>query len=151
MPNHLTAINEKSPTGYTWKIRVIETGEKIESLFWQYPDATTDLGLEKKTFEEWDASIFPENFPKPIEGLTVNSIEQKCNGVFLTMCETLQERQQYLNEIYKSGFYALGLQPFPNGNGDYFFETIDEYPLDPENDIVSFCFQICKYNDKVVK
>ena len=150
-PNtHLTAINKKSPTGYTFEIRVIETGIKSESLFWQYPDANTDLGLEEIVLKEWDESIFPEKFPKPTEGLTIESIEQKSNGVFLTMKGTPSDRQQYLNEIYKSGFYATGVQPFPNENGDYFFEGFNDYPTDPDTPI-SFYFQICKYNDKVVK
>lgn len=147
---HLAAINEKSPTGYTYEIRVVITDTKIESLFWQYPDANTDLGLEEKVFEEWDTSVFPKNFPKPTAGLIIESIEQKSNGVFLMLKGTISDRQVYLNEIYKSGFYVTGVQPFPNDNGDYFFEGFNEYPTGP-NDSVSFYFQICKNNDKVVK
>lgn len=150
-PNtHLTAINEKSPTGYTYEIRLSPTDVKIDSLFWQYPDANTDLGLEEKVYEEWDESIFPENFPKPTEGLTIVSIEQKSNGVFLTLKGTSMDESLYLQEIYRSGFYHVGVQPWRNENGDYFFQVDNNFGVDPDVPI-TFYLQICKYNDKVVK
>lgn len=152
-PNtHLTAINEKSPTGYTYEIRVIPTDVKIEALFWQYPDANTDLGLEEKVFVEWDESVFPENFPKPSGELSIVSIEQKSNGVFLTLKGTLSDKGTYLEEIYKSGFYNMGVQPYCNENGNYFFEGYIENPsYDNLEKPITFYLQICKYNDKVVK
>lgn len=150
-PNtHLTAINEKSPTGYTYEIRLSPTDVKIDSLFWQYPDANTDLGLEEKVYEDWDESIFPENFPKPTEGLTIVSIEQKSNGVFLELKGTRMDESLYLQEIYRSGFYNVGVQPWRNENGDYFFEVDNNFGADPDVP-VTFYLQICKYNDKVVK
>ena len=150
-PNtHLTAINEKSPTGYTYEIRLSPADVKIDSLFWQYPDANTDLGLEEKVYEDWDESIFPENFPKPTEGLTIVSIEQKSNGVFLTLKGTSMDESLYLQEIYRSGFYHVGVQPWRNENGDYFFQVDNNFGADPDVP-VTFYLQICKYNDKVVK
>lgn len=148
--NHLEAINKKSPTGYTYEIRVVHTDLKIESLFWQYPDKNTDLGLEEKVFEEWDESVFPENFPKPTNGLTIVSIEQKNNGVFLTLKGTVGNADIYQKEIYKSGFYASSIQPFPNENGDYFFVEYPDSMTNPDSQY-TFIFQVCKYNDKVVK
>ncbi len=148
--NHLEAINKKSPTGYTYEIRVVRTDLKIESLFWQYPDKNTDLGLEEKVFEEWDESVFPENFPKPTNELTIVSIEQKSNGVFLTLKGTPGDVDVYQKEIYKSGFHASAIQPFPNDNGDYFFVEYHDSMMNPDAQY-TFTFQICKYNDKVVK
>ncbi len=47
---HLTAINEKSPTGYTFEITVFPKSQQTDCLFWKYPDKGTDLGLEPMTF-----------------------------------------------------------------------------------------------------
>ena len=150
-PNtHLTAINEKSPTGYTYEIRIIPTDVNVEALFWQYPDANTDLGLEEKVYEKWDEAIFPENLPKPPESMVIKSIEQKSNGVFITFYGTPTDRQLYLEELFKNGFYSSGVQPYCNDKGDYFFENFIDVPSGPD-DHVLFYFQICKYNEKVVK
>ena len=148
---HLEAINEKSPTGFTYEITVLPAERQEECLFWEFPDANTDLGLEPKTFDEWPAEYLPEDFPRPGDKIEILEMEQKSNGLFITVKGNIDDIAEYQKEIAaKMGFLST-VQPLRNANGDYIFYepvgTPSGVPGVPE----TWRFQICPPNDLIIK
>ena len=149
--SHLTTINKESPTGYTYEIRVTQTDIKIpQSMYWEYPDMNTDLGLEELTFEAWPYEYLPEEFPcaEDVEGLTVTEIYQNKNGVFITIEGPVTAVQQFETKLWTSGFYTRALQPHVTEDGDYFY-----YPsvaeMEPGSNTLTIRYQVCKFNEHV--
>lgn len=150
--SHLTAINEKSPTGYTYEIRVKQTDIRIpDSMYWEYPDMSTDLGLEELTFEEWPYEYLPEEFPcaEDIEGITVKEKYQNKNGVFITIEGSITAFQQFEYQIFTSGFYMRAKQPHVTQNGDYFYYVPGVGGMQPGSETITVQYQICKFNEHV--
>ena len=148
---HLTAINEKSPTGYTYEIRVKHTDKRApESMYWEYPDMYTDLGLEVMTFHEWPYEYLPEKFPcaYDFEGVTVSELYQNQNGVFITLDGLWQDLSKFNYALFTSGFYMRSVQPHVSEDGDYLYE-IPTYGMDPNTGKAQLKYQVCKFNEHV--
>lgn len=133
--------------GYAYEINVRRTVLDVpDSLFWKYPSPDTDLGYERKKFDEWPAELLPENIPVPDAG-KIKSMEVRPNGVFITV----KDRVGFENKLFEAGYYEMALQPHRDKDGNYFYieygatETIDgEY-------YITIVFQFCKYNEYIEK
>jgi len=150
--SHLTSINEESPTGYTYEIRIKQTDLRApEGMYWEYPDMSTDLGLEELTFEEWPYEYLPEEFPcaEDIEGITVKEKYQNKNGVFITIEGSITAVQQFEYQIFTSGFYTRAKQPHVTQNGDYFYYVPGVGGMQPGSETITVQYQICKFNEHV--
>ena len=150
--SHLTAINENSPTGYTYEIRVKQTDIRVpESMYWDYPDINTDLGLEKITFEEWPYEYLPEEFPcaEGVEGISVVEMYQAENGVYITIEGSWEDVAKYEHLIFTSGFYSRAKQPHVTENGDYFYYDPAYGNIDLNTMLVKTKYLVCKFNEHV--
>ncbi len=152
---HLETINKESPTGYTFEIKVVQIGNTLDCLFWQFPDASADLGLESIVFDKWPSEYLPEKFPKPNENLEILEMKQDKNGVFITVKGCSTDMAEFQNEIYKNMGYINTLSgPEMNTDGEYMFtESIDyQYSGNAgEEPIETLRFQICPANDLIKK
>ena len=152
---YLQAVNETSPTGYTYEIKVFQTGKTTECLFWEFPDENTDLGLEPMTFEEWPTGYLPENFPRPGEKIEIIEMKQEKNGLFITVKGVSTDVLAYQAEIFRvMGYITSSAQPYRNPNGDYMYYTNLDFKLGGSKDdpvIVTDMFQICPANDLIEK
>ena len=158
---HLEHLIEKSPTGFAMQVIVNKTILEPESLLWDYPDASTDLGLEAMKFEEWPSEYLPEDMPSPVgQGIDVKlTMEQKKNGVFVTVSGNLNETNRFRGLILKD--YARISHHDGNRfnniyidkNGNYiFYETISLVDGgDASSTKVVDRYQICKFNEFVKK
>lgn len=150
---HLKGINEQSPTGFTFEICVVQSEAPVDCLFWKFPDANTDLGLEPITFSDWPADYLPEGFPRPGEVLEILEMKQEKNGLFLTVKGSLGATAEFQGAIYDFMGY-MGEFPVRNANGDYMYITKEMEGLETGNtealkEIVRF--QICPANGLIVK
>lgn len=137
--SHLTAINEESPTGYTYEIHIrkIDVAEDMQSLFWKYPEYDADLGLESITFEQWPSDNLPENFPVPGEEIEITVMRQTSAGVNITLKGKLGDVGTYIDEIYNAGYKQTALQPFPDKDGNHcFIEYTGREEIPGENDVL---------------
>jgi len=148
---YLQAVNETSPTGYTYEIKVFQTGKTTECLFWKFPDENTDLGLEPMTFEEWPAEYLPENFPRPGENIEIVDMKQENGGVFITVKGVINDVAQYQNDICAEMDF-VGNAPYRNENGQYmFYRLVTEEQNESGQTIVETRLQICPANDLIQK
>jgi len=152
---YLKSINEKSPTGYTFEIKVRQTGVPMDCLFWKFPDSSTDLGLEPMTFEEWPTEYLPESFPRPSENIEIIEMKQEKSGLFITIKGESADVIAYQAEILSfMGYITSSVQPYRNPNGDYMYYTNLDFKYGASKDdpvIVTDMFQFCPNNDLIEK
>ncbi len=147
---HLTAINEKSPTGFTYELRVRQESAPPKAYFWTYPSADTDLGLEETAFAEWPSDALPDAFPRPEEGTEILSIQQKSTGLFLTV----KDNGTYLQTVQEAGFQRLGpdgTKAYVSENGDYLYLSFGQPSAEGDTYTNLYTFQICRMNAHVVR
>lgn len=145
---HLTAINEKSPTGFTYELRVRQEEAPPEAYFWTYPSADTDLGLEEKTFTEWPSDALPDAFPRPGDGTEILSMQQKPTGVFLTV----RDDGTYLQTLQEAGFQQLGpdgTKAYVSENGDYVYLSFGQLSDEGDTYTIPYTVQVCRRNAQV--
>ena len=158
---HLAPLLEKSPTGFVMQIVVNKTILQPESLLWDYPDSNTDLGLEDIKFDEWPAEYLPEDFHSPTaQGINVDlKMEQKKNGVFITVSGSASETNKFMNLMCKD-YARIGYHDgqkyhfvYIDKNGNYiFYETISHVEGgDASTTKMVDRYQICKFNEFVKK
>lgn len=158
---HLESLIDKSPTGFAMQIVVNKTILQPESLLWDYPSADTDLGLEEIKFDEWPADYLPEDFPSPtVQGINVDlKMEQKKNGVFVTVSGSAAETSKFMNLMCKN-YARVGYHDgekyhfvYIDKNGNYiFYDTISFIDGgDASSTIMIDRYQICKFNEFVKK
>ncbi len=168
---HLTPIAENSPTGYAFEI-VVEPSEPIgDHLYWKFPDENTDLGLEEIVFDEWPTEHLPENFPNPYdslttakveewrerinsspaESLTVRSIEQRKNGIFIAVSGETGDFSAYFEAVRQSmGFVSEN--PPRTADGYYLFLTAEPVWFGSDGYYyTTFIFQVCPPNEYIKK
>lgn len=147
--NVLAPLAEKY--GFAYEINVRQ-GEKVpESLFWKYPAPEADLGYESKTLYEWPAELLPDNVPVP-DPERIVSMESRANGIFITVDEPLDGGETFEQRLYGAGYCQMGLQPHRDENGNYFYMAYDPgFSGADRPSSVTVTFQICKYNDKIIK
>ena len=150
---HLASINDKSPTGYTYEIKVIPTSmTSYECMFWEFPDASTDLGLEPKVFDEWPTDSLPEGFENPGEKIELLEMEQKNNGLFLTLKGILTDLGNYEAKARKSAGYLYSVgNLLIKSNGDYIYREELDFEESGDAFIVTVRFQFCPANDMIKK
>ena len=157
---HLEPLIDKSPTGFAMQIIVNKTILQPESLLWDYPDANTDLGLEAMKFDEWPSDYLPENLADPKgQGIDVKlNMEQKSNGVFITVSGNFSETNRFMNLMFKDYArvaYHDGKKyhdVYIDKYGNYiFYEIISSVPGGPASTINVERYQICKFNEHVKK
>ena len=158
---HLEPLIEKSPTGYVMQIIVDKTILQPESMLWDYPDANTDLGLESIKFDEWPSDYLPSDLSNP-KGQNIDvklKMEQKKNGVFITVSGSYSETSKFLNLMLKDyarvGYYD-GKEKhyiYIDKYGNYiFYEIISSIPgSDAMSVKQTDRYQICKFNEHVKK
>lgn len=158
---HLEPLINKSPTGFAMQIIVNKTILQPESMMWDYPSADTDLGLESIKFDEWPSDYLPSDLPNPKgQGIDVDlTMEQKNNGVFITVSGSFAETNRYLNLMIKN-YARVGYHDgkkyhdvYIDKDGNYiFYEIISSVPGgDPASTINVERYQICKFNEHVKK
>lgn len=158
---HLESLIDKSPTGFAMQIVVNKTILQPESLLWDYPSADTDLGLEEIKFDEWPADYLPEDFPSPtVQGINVDlKMEQKKNGMFVTVSGSAAETSKFMNLMCKN-YARVGYHDgekyhhvYIDKNGNYiFYDTISFIDGgDASSTIMIDRYQICKFNEFVKK
>lgn len=143
---HLAAINEKSPTGFTYELRVRQEEAPPEAYFWEYPSADTDLGLEEMTFTEWPSDYLPDAFPSPEDGTELLSMQQESTGLFITV----HDYGAYMQAVQKAGFQRLGTdgsKPYVSENGDYVYMSFGQ----SSSDGITYTIQICRMNEYVIQ
>lgn len=158
---HLEPLIDKSPTGFAMQIIVNKTILQPESLLWDYPDANTDLGLEAMKFDEWPSDYLPENLANPKgQGIDVKlNMEQKSNGVFITVSGNFSETNRFMNLMFKDYArvaYHDGKKyhfVYMDKDGNYiFYEIISNVNGDDASSIKMVeRYQICKFNEFVKK
>lgn len=151
---HLATVNKESPTGYTFEIRVIPADtSSYECMFWEFPAASTDLGLEPKVFDEWPAEFLPEGFENPGEKIEILQMEQKNNGLFITLKGSLTDLGDYETKALKTAGYLYSVDNvWINPNGDYIFYSEDmDFHANDDEIIVTAKFQFCPANDGIKK
>ena len=156
--------NAESPTGYTYRLEIKKSRLPYESLSWIYPDPDTDIGLSATVFEEWPTDILPNEFIKPSsdDELTIKSMVQNNNGVFITVYGTTNDiaiyeqklaqnftQIEYLkNSCVYNGSNSLN-RVCISRNGDYYYRYLLSYDTTDNTETVQF--QICNYNEYVKK
>ena len=154
---HLQSINSKSPTNFTMQIIVDKYDLQPESLLWTYPDRNTDLGLENIRFDEWPEEYLPDDIKIPGEGIEILSMEQKSNGVFITVRGEFGKIQRYDFGASYGSINILegntGHRMYINNNGDYFFieETSSGGNSVDSPIYITRIYQVCKFNEYVIK
>ncbi len=150
---HLASINKESPTGYTFEIKVRPFDTKpYECMFWEYPDASTDLGLESKVFDEWPTEYLPEGFEKPDEIIEIIEMEQKSNGLFITMKGAVSNLGEYEKKVFKSTGYVYSIGNMAiKSDGDYIYREQLNFEESGDKYIVTVRFQFCPANDMIKK
>ena len=147
---HLTEINKNSPTGHTFEIKVTTNGNAPACLFWEFPDKSTDLGLEPMTFDEWPVEYLPDNFPIPGENVEILEMKQEKNGIFITLRGATSDLQEFAIKMDANmGYINTMNEPAMNANGDYLFIEWLDYTPNNMND--TFRLQICPPNDMIKK
>ena len=158
---HLEPLIEKSPTGFVMQIIVNKTILQPESMLWDYPDANTDLGLESIKFDEWPSDYLPSDLSNP-KGQNIDvklTMEQKKNGVFITVSGSYPETNKFMNLMLKDyarvGYYD-GKEKhyiYIDKYGNYiFYEIISSIPgSDAMSVKQTDRYQICKFNEHVKK
>ena len=158
---HLEPLIEKSPTGYVMQMIVDKTILQPESMLWDYPDANTDLGLESIKFDEWPSDYLPSNLSNP-KGQNIDvklTMEQKKNGVFITVSGSYPETSKFMNLMlkdYARVVYYDGKEKhyiYIDKYGNYiFYEIISSIPgSDAMSVKQTDRYQICKFNEFVKK
>lgn len=143
LESELAIINKLSPTGFTYSVTVEQTNENMDFLFLDYPAADTDLGLTECAFDTWPVEYLPDDIPAPDAGVTVERMERRKNGVFITVRGSVEDTGHYLLSVCQNGYFEIN-NVSVNQNGDYFFVQDLVYPTSPDGDRV-MRFQFCKY------
>ncbi len=143
----LAIINQLSPTGFTYSITVDKTDKDVEYLFLDYPAPDTDLGLTECVFDSWPSEYLPDNIPAPAPdaGITIERMEQRKNGVFITIRGSIEATGFYLLSVCQSGFVEVNNVSIGK-DGDYFYVQDLVYPTSLDGDRV-MRFQFCKYTE----
>ena len=150
---HLASVNEESPTGYTFEIKVrpFDT-TPYECMFWKYPDANTDLGLESKVFDKWPTEYLPEGFEKPDETIEILGMEQKSNGLFITLRGTVPSLGDYEIKAQKNAGYVYSVGNIGmTSSGDYFYREQLNFERSDGKYISTVRYQFCPANDRIKK
>lgn len=138
----LTQINQYSPTGFTYSVTVQKTNEDVGYLFADYPAPDTDLGLEERVFDTWPAEHLPAGIPTPHEGITIDKMEMRKNGLMITITGSDESTGRYLDSIIQTGFLIVD-NVCIGKKGDYFYVRTLSYPQVTGDDI-TLQFQFCK-------
>lgn len=157
---NLVPLIEKSPTGYVMQIIVDKTILQPESMMWDYPDANTDLGLESIKFDEWPSEYLPAELPSPVgQDIDVNlTMEQKKNGVFITVSGNLNEISRLRSLIMKDyaqiahhdgrKYHDVYIDKY----GNYIFFELLSCVVEGDGTVKAvYRYQICKFNEHVKK
>ena len=149
---HLASICKESPKGYVYEIKVrpFDTSP-YEYLFWEFPDANTDLGLEPIVFDEWPTEYLPEGFEKPDEKIEILEMQQKNNGLFITLRGNMDDLRVYHMALEKAGYvYRVG-NTIINTNGDYIIYSPQYNFAEMEKNESTETWQFCPANDLIKK
>lgn len=145
----LVPFAEKYGYAYEINVRQVVTGVP-DSLFWTYPVQNTDLGYENMAFNEWPTDLLPANIPIPSPD-SIMSMEARPNGIFITVKSRVNSEKTYEQMLYEAGYYQMALQPHRDKDGNYFYIVSSRGESEDGDYYLITTFQICKYNDKIVK
>lgn len=140
--SELALLNEQSPYGFTYSIKVDKVEHDVEYLFLDYPSPDTDLGLEERVFDTWPAEYLPAGIPMPREGITIGKMEMRKNGLMITITGSDESMGRYLASILQTGFLIVD-NTCIGKNGDYFYVRTLSYPTTLGEDI-TLRLQFCK-------
>lgn len=140
--SELAALNEQSPYGYTYSIKVDKVEHDVEYLFLDYPSPDTDLGLEERVFDTWPAEYLPAEIPMPREDISIDKMEMRKNGLMITITGSPFSTTEYIGSIIQTGFLIVD-NVYIGKNGDYFYVRTLSYPTTFGEDI-TLRLQFCK-------
>lgn len=160
-------VGDAITIGSTTELILTKRDDIPDSVFYEYPEEDTSLGLETIEFTEWPTELLPAGFPNPsnYDGIELISIRQDDTGIILQIGGGYHDTLDYGREVKKSGMMQIegrlgnGSKYFmANENGDYVYVTegwLDDY-YSGRVDRILFnaytvdTFKICPFNDKVI-
>ena len=146
----LDGAKKKSPTKYAYMLSLRQI-EVFDSFSWTYPDKGENIGLpELGAVNDWPAEYLPENFPDLKEKMSIVSVEVNGNGVRIAYEADQTNAGVFKSAIYNAGYYFCN-DRFIDKEGNTVIGCGGDYYTIDGNETYCVIYQICKYNDKIIK